>query len=451
MPRPAFLTYFTAVSALLVSTGCGVSSRNVAVDPGGTPDAASGAAGSTGGAGSSGRGGSAGTGGTGNGGVAGHGGADAGSGVAGADASAGGSGGSGDDAGPRGDAGGVCVPGVKSCSADNQQTRTCGADGHWGAGITCSGTCIGSGFCVECVPNTTECLSDTTYRTCRENGYWNPRGTCTNACVDNACGGECVPRSNRCAPGSVIDIQTCGINGQWGASISCGDRACVSNACTGVCKPRTKRCETNVRSQICGDNGQWAGVTQCSACAGAGACGRIVFTTSVTYTGFLGETNAPGINGADAKCQALAEQAGLPGEYRAWLSDGLVAAKDRINDGGPFMLVDGTVVAQNKADLMDGTLAHAIDKTESGGSPPEAGTCTRGVWTNTRSDGTAVSTENTKTCSSWNYAYPELSAQTGAWDRADGAWTNQPCPAVPADPPISTCNFSFPLYCVQYF
>ena len=46
-----------------------------------------------------------------------------------------------------------------------------------------------------------------------------------------------------------------------------------------------------------------------------------VFVTSETYTGNLG-----GVAGADDKCQALADQAGLPGVYMAWIADSVPAS-----------------------------------------------------------------------------------------------------------------------------
>jgi hypothetical protein len=69
-----------------------------------------------------------------------------------------------------------------------------------------------------------------------------------------------------------------------------------------------------------------------------------------------------GLAGADALCQAAAEDAGLPGTFMAWLSGGLgVGVVDRFNlDGGPFVLTDGTEIAADWADLTDGTLAAPI-------------------------------------------------------------------------------------------
>ena len=44
---------------------------------------------------------------------------------------------------------------------------------------------------------------------------------------------------------------------------------------------------------------------------------------------------------------------------------------------GPYVLVDGTIVANNWSDLTSGTLRHAIDETETGRPPPTT-TCVRG-------------------------------------------------------------------------
>src|SRR5262245_56445509 len=78
-------------------------------------------------------------------------------------------------------------------------------------------------------------------------------------------------------------------------------------------------------------NGQ-SGAQSCDAeGAGFGACtctapARMrVFTTSLKYPAALG-----GLTGADAKCNAAAQAAGLPGTYKAWLSDGYTNALTRL-------------------------------------------------------------------------------------------------------------------------
>ena len=100
-----------------------------------------------------------------------------------------------------------------------------------------------------------------------------------------------------------------------------------------------------------------------------------------------------GILGADEKCQALANDAGLTGKYKAWISDRWNSPKLNFtafkNDDIPisFQLVDGTIIAHNWDDLLDGSLLHPINMDENGvtvGSPYL-------VWSSTRTDGTANS------------------------------------------------------------
>jgi hypothetical protein len=102
--------------------------------------------------------------------------------------------------------------------------------------------------------------------------------------------------------------------------------------------------------------------------------------SSIEYDGNLG-----GLAGADAKCQALADAQSLGGQWIAWLSAGSTNAKDRLTSGGPFILLDGTLVANNLADLTDGALAHAINVPEA--LPLSGGSL---VWTGTRQDGTSA-------------------------------------------------------------
>jgi hypothetical protein len=61
-----------------------------------------------------------------------------------------------------------------------------------------------------------------------------------------------------------------------------------------------------------------------------------VFVTSTIYMGYLG-----GLDGADAKCQSVANAAQLGGTFKAWLRDDTTAARDRLNHAtGPYVLVD---------------------------------------------------------------------------------------------------------------
>ena len=86
----------------------------------------------------------------------------------------------------------------------------------------------------------------------------------------------------------------------------------------------------------------------------------IVFVTSTSSNGDLG-----GLAGADATCNSLAQTAGLSGTYVAWLSTSTTDARDRIDDAS-YIRVDGTPIANNLADLIDGSLQNAVLLDETG-------------------------------------------------------------------------------------
>ena len=110
-----------------------------------------------------------------------------------------------------------------------------------------------------------------------------------------------------------------------------------------------------------------------------------MFATSTRHTGNLG-----GLAGAHAICQQLAAGAGLTGTYRAWLSDALSGpASTMVHSSVPYVLVGGERIADNWADLTDGSIEHAIDRDEHGRQlDPEPFVCEGGeVWTNTTAAG----------------------------------------------------------------
>lgn len=88
---------------------------------------------------------------------------------------------------------------------------------------------------------------------------------------------------------------------------------------------------------------------------------HIAFMTSTTFGGNLG-----GLAGADASCQARATAAGLSGTYKALLSTSTVDAASRVTVVAPIMGTDGVKIADDQADLWDGTLDAAISHTEFG-------------------------------------------------------------------------------------
>jgi hypothetical protein len=159
-----------------------------------------------------------------------------------------------------------------------------------------------------------------------------------------------------------------------------------------------------------------------------------VFVTSQLYNGNLG-----GLAGADALCQARADAAGLPGTYRAWLSDGTTNAADRlIHSMLPYRLVDGTPIAQNWADLTNGSLAAPIIRTEFG----SAITSSFSVRTSTLTNGVKAGGNY---CNGWTTTDPSCSYGAFGFGRADNAgseWTHTPSGGC-------YCGNNQRLYCIQ--
>lgn len=158
------------------------------------------------------------------------------------------------------------------------------------------------------------------------------------------------------------------------------------------------------------------GGTSCRCPIGQGCMGsscvssRIVFVTSRTVTAAFG-----GIAGADQLCTDLARSAGLPGQYLVWLSDSSTSPAARFARSElPYVLVNGTLVANNWTDLVDGQLAAPIDADEYG-SPTFAAE----VWTGTYADGTAA----TDTCNDWTSVAATVYAQQGVTDHVDTGWS----------------------------
>lgn len=92
----------------------------------------------------------------------------------------------------------------------------------------------------------------------------------------------------------------------------------------------------------------------------------IVFVTSTSYDGNLG-----GLSGADLKCQTQAVTAGLPGTYKAWLSDLTINVNQRLSHSTlPYVRVDGEKIADNWDDLVGtasgGNIDNPINITEFG-------------------------------------------------------------------------------------
>jgi hypothetical protein len=144
-----------------------------------------------------------------------------------------------------------------------------------------------------------------------------------------------------------------------------------------------------------------------------------------------------GLAGADAFCQRLAANAGLPGTYMAWLSAGNQSPQNRFltRSSLPYNRVDGTKIANNWANLTNGRIAAPINVTETG-KALESG---QFVWTNTLANGRTATTKSD--CLGWTTDNAMAASEFGDSNKTDATWS--------ATDRITNCNNTFPLYCFQ--
>jgi hypothetical protein len=154
---------------------------------------------------------------------------------------------------------------------------------------------------------------------------------------------------------------------------------------------------------------------------------NIAFVSSVTY-----DSNLGGIAGADAKCTQLASDAGLVGTYFAWISDGVTDPNSRfVKSSNPYVAtIDNLVIADDWADLTDGTLDLSITYNEYGATVSDS------VFTNVNPDGTAKDTTNH--CNGWGAG--GTNANLGRSIYTSGLWT---------DYQTASCGTSERIYCFQ--
>ncbi len=153
--------------------------------------------------------------------------------------------------------------------------------------------------------------------------------------------------------------------------------------------------------------------------------GKRVFLTKEQFTGNLG-----GLDGADATCQQLAGDAGLPGIYRAWLSDLTGSPSTRFTQSStPYFLLNGTVIADDWADLTDGELNAPIHVYEDGTVRPIVEDSLETVWSGTDESG-ALNTAGGFPfyCSNWT---SDLGLENGYLGSPNSAGTPSGAAEVP--------------------
>jgi hypothetical protein len=272
-----------------------------------------------------------------------------------------------------------------------------------------------------------------------------------DVCTPQPCPTEDACEERQCQTvGCNRDTGFCTYGTDTGApcpeGICCDDGSCQascddSSAAAPVCD------ETSCgEGKVCCDDG-----TCCDGCCGGdGTCGPcLVFATSTMRNGAFG-----GLDGADSYCQVLARAGGLPGTYRAWLSDDTGSPSTRFRctaagcSGQGYQLLDQaqTQIATDWTDLTDGTLIRAINVTESGGTVPTDPASGARAWSNTAVAGTVRTDvpDADLACVNWTFngstPSPGVFGGTGATPATDATWTAEGS---------SPCGVARRLYCFQ--
>ena len=169
-----------------------------------------------------------------------------------------------------------------------------------------------------------------------------------------------------------------------------------------------------------------------TGCLGATACVRVMFATSVGFTGNLG-----GIAGADAKCQALADlstNSRIKGRaFVAWVSTAASPVDTRLTHGTTaYLRPDNVLIALSYGDLTDNSIQSGINIDELGGNRNGAG-----AWTATNSGGGGYAGSS---CADWTVGTIAAIGEVGNVGGNGSGWS-----ASFSD----KCDATHSLYCVE--
>ncbi len=339
--------------------------------------------------------------------------------------------------------GNSCSEGKGECKATGM--RVCNSSG---TGTTCNATAgspkpeICDGKDNDCDGITDEGLKNTYYRDDDDDGYGNsdyPEKFCLQpsgwsskksdcddgngsihpgtkeVCdgIDNNCDGNTDETGNDlCDNGDYCDGQ------EWCTEFGC-ERADPENLpCSDgeTCNESTDTCKVNVKT---------------------------VFATSTVWKG-----NLAGIAGADLICNISADNAGLTGSYKAWISDDLNSPSTTFTQSaGPYALTTGTTIADDWDDLTDGRLDHAINRTEYG-DQILLGTETY-VWTDTEGEDGFAGKGGFNSCDNWTSDSSDEYAFVGnVLKRTYGDWSMVSTAAY-STYEVRTCDIKLRLYCFE--
>ncbi|HWB76932.1 MAG TPA: hypothetical protein VG755_18320 [Nannocystaceae bacterium] len=281
----------------------------------------------------------------------------------------------------------------EACEPGLLDGATCESLGFDGGELSCTAGCaFDLGGCEQCGNGTREgdeaCDGNDVPSSCAAQGAGEGTLQCAADCTFDtsaceACGDGSRGGSEAC-DGDDLGGASCVSQGFEGGALDCAAdctfdvSGCDGGGCGDGELDVGEECDGSVGAHTCmSETGLSEGDVTCSAactldtsdCSAPAV--RRVFVTSGHFSANFG-----GVAGADATCQGVADGAGLDGTFAAWISDGTSNAADRlVHFDGPYQRLDGTTIANDWDDLVDGNLFAAIGITETG-APVNAGATT---------------------------------------------------------------------------
>ena len=159
----------------------------------------------------------------------------------------------------------------------------------------------------------------------------------------------------------------------------------------------------------------------------SGVSGWRIFVTDTVQNANFG-----GLAGADELCANQAAAADLGGDFKAWLSTLSSPVSDRVTHASsPYVLVDGTMVANDWDDLVDSSILAAINLDANG--EPRTGD----VWTGTLATGASFPDDD---CAGFTSGSAGSIGLCGESHSLTATWTQNITPP---------CSTPLRLYCIE--
>jgi len=241
-------------------------------------------------------------------------------------------------------------------------------------------------------------------------------GTCTSGNCAEFCGLSCGENCGTC-PSNSEQTLTCTSSGLCKCDTSCtpdcSGKDCGDDGCGGLCGAQ---CGSG---EVCTYDRNGAPEWTCQAFSGADP-GMTFF---VTNRGGPAGGDLGGLDGADALCRLLAESVGVSGKtWRAYLSSGSTAARDRIGSGPWHNVTGDAIVDESCGDgcvdmLHQSGIAAELARTQDGQQVDWANA--HDILTGSTSDGTPSGSD----CAGWTSS-SEFESATVGHANEDSSWAS---------------------------